>query len=69
MNADLKKGFKEIEYYCRHTKAALTYRQYTHDSTATELDNSHSSYGISHKITSTVMGNGSNFIVAFKKYQ
>lgn len=55
-------------------KAALACRRFkgrrTHDSIATELDNNfNSSYGISHKITSTVTDNGSNFIKALKKYQ
>lgn len=54
-------------------KAALACRRFkgchTYDSIATQLDNIHSSYGISHKITSTVTDNGSNFIKAFKKYQ
>uniref|UniRef100_A0A3Q2V7V7 BED-type domain-containing protein n=1 Tax=Haplochromis burtoni TaxID=8153 RepID=A0A3Q2V7V7_HAPBU len=36
---------------------------------AVELDIIHSHYGISHKITSTVTDNGSNFVKAFKKYQ
>uniref|UniRef100_A0A3B3QSQ4 HAT C-terminal dimerisation domain-containing protein n=1 Tax=Paramormyrops kingsleyae TaxID=1676925 RepID=A0A3B3QSQ4_9TELE len=36
---------------------------------AIELDNIHSSYGISHKITSTVTDNGSNFVKAFKRFQ
>uniref|UniRef100_A0A672FKG4 BED-type domain-containing protein n=1 Tax=Salarias fasciatus TaxID=181472 RepID=A0A672FKG4_SALFA len=54
-------------------KAALACRRFngrhTHDSIATELVDIHSSYGISHKITSTVTDNGSNFIKAFRKYQ
>uniref|UniRef100_A0A3Q3FBP4 HAT C-terminal dimerisation domain-containing protein n=1 Tax=Labrus bergylta TaxID=56723 RepID=A0A3Q3FBP4_9LABR len=43
--------------------------RHTHDKIATELGNIHSSYGISHKITTTVTDNGSNFVKAFKRYQ
>ncbi|XP_059187943.1 uncharacterized protein LOC131970539 [Centropristis striata] len=43
--------------------------RHTHDRIATELDHIHSSYGITHKITTTVTDNGSNFVKAFKRYQ
>lgn len=80
MNAELKRGFEELEYvsttadiWTAHNKAALARRRFkgrhTHDSIATELDNIHSPYGISHKITSTVTDNGFHFVEAFKKYQ
>lgn len=45
----------------KQRKAALACRRFkrrrTHDAIATELDNIHSSYGISHKITATVTDN------------
>ncbi|XP_040191844.1 uncharacterized protein LOC120924995 [Rana temporaria] len=54
-------------------KAALAYRwfkgHHSHDAIAVELDNVHSTYGITHKITATVTDNGSNFVIAFKRYQ
>ena len=43
--------------------------RHTHKNIATELDQIHSSYGINHKITTTVTDNGSNFVKAFKRYQ
>jgi len=99
MNAELKRGFEELEYVSttadiwtahdksylgviaqwihphsmEQKKAAVAGRLFkgchTRDSIVTELDNIHSSYGISHKITLTVMDNGSNFVKAFKNYQ
>lgn len=54
-------------------KAALACRRFkgrhTYDSIATELENIHSSFAISHKVTATVTDNGSNFVKAFKVYQ
>lgn len=51
-------------------KAALACRcfksRHTYDSIATELDNIHSSFSISHKIKVTVTDNRLNFIKAFK---
>ncbi|KAL7370893.1 hypothetical protein ABVT39_013670 [Epinephelus coioides] len=54
-------------------KAALACRRFTgrhtYDSIATELENIHSSFTVSHKVTATVTDNGSNFVKAFKVYQ
>lgn len=54
-------------------KAVLACRRFKgchlHDMIAIELDNIHSSYGMSHKITSTVTDNGSYFVKAFKRFQ
>uniref|UniRef100_A0A671TQG9 HAT C-terminal dimerisation domain-containing protein n=1 Tax=Sparus aurata TaxID=8175 RepID=A0A671TQG9_SPAAU len=54
-------------------KAALACRRFKgshmYDSIATELDNIHSSFSISNKITATVTDNGSHFVKALKVYQ
>lgn len=55
-----------------HGKSALACQRFkgrhTYDIIATEIDNIHSSYALSFKVTVTVTDNGSNF-KAFQMYQ
>lgn len=43
--------------------------RHTYDIIANEIDNIHSSYGLSFKVTATVTDNSSNFVKAFQMYQ
>lgn len=43
--------------------------RHTYDVIAAEIDNIHSLYGLSTKVTATVTDNGSNFVKAFQMYQ
>lgn len=43
--------------------------RHTHDVIAAEIEQVHSFYGLSNKVTATVTDNGSNFVKAFKMYQ
>uniref|UniRef100_A0A3Q4HE36 HAT C-terminal dimerisation domain-containing protein n=1 Tax=Neolamprologus brichardi TaxID=32507 RepID=A0A3Q4HE36_NEOBR len=75
INVELKKTFSELGYVSTTADIWTAYNKsyldresrrfkghHTHDNIAVELDNIHSHYGMSHKITSTVMDNGSNFV-------
>ncbi|XP_074552409.1 uncharacterized protein LOC141809329 [Halichoeres trimaculatus] len=54
-------------------KAALACKRlkgrHTYDVIASEIDQIHSLYGVSTKVTTTVTDNGSNFVKAFRVYQ
>uniref|UniRef100_A0A8C6U382 HAT C-terminal dimerisation domain-containing protein n=1 Tax=Neogobius melanostomus TaxID=47308 RepID=A0A8C6U382_9GOBI len=54
-------------------KAAIACKRikgrHTYDVVASEIEQRHSSYGLSHKVTATVTDNGSNFVKAFKVYE
>lgn len=54
-------------------KAAIACKRikgrHTYDVIASEIEQIHSKFGLSHKVTATVTDNGSNFVKAFKVYE
>ncbi|KAK1888644.1 putative AC9 transposase [Dissostichus eleginoides] len=54
-------------------KAAIACKRikgrHTYDVIASEIEQIHSKFGLSHKVTATVTDNGSNFLKAFKVYE
>lgn len=55
-----------------HEKAAIACKRikgrHTYDVIGFEMEQIHSAFGLSHRITATVTDNGSNFVKAFKMY-
>ena len=70
-NFDARKG-KTISVKCTQNAALACKRvrgRHTYDVIANEIEQIHSAYGLSHKVTACVTDNGSNFVKAFRMFK
>lgn len=60
-----------IHFHCEKAAIACKWSKgwHTYDVVTSEIEQVHSTYGLSNKVTATVTDDGSNFIKAFKMYE